>query len=112
MSPHTILSLVHVFAVVPLLAVIAKTTWIPPLVVAAIGAFITVYHAYESYVKLRAGKAAWVNIIHAALVGPVLAYTGLARHLGDPPRWSSEVILMFAFAAAGYHTYYLIAAPK
>lgn len=105
MSPHTILSLVHIFVIAPLLFVIAKTTWIPPLVVAAIGAFVTLYHAYKAYVKLSAGQAAWVNLIHAVLVGPTLLYKGLDP---DAPRWSSEVILMFAFAAVGYHGYYLL----
>ena len=105
MSPHTILSLVHIFVLAPLLFIIAKTTWIPPLVTAALGAIVTLYHAYKSYVKLSAGQTAWVNLFHAILVGPTLLYKGL-----DPagPSWVSEIILMFAFAAVGYHAYYLL----
>lgn len=106
MTPHTILSLVHIFVVAPLLFVIAKTTWIPPLVTAALGAIVTLYHAYKSYVKLSAGQTPWINLVHAILVGPTLLYKGL-----DPtaPRWVSEIILMFVFAAVGYHGYYLVA---
>jgi hypothetical protein len=106
MSPHTILSLVHVFVFAPLLAIIAKTSWIPHMVVAAIGGFISLYHGYKAFIRLSAGQAAWVNLIHALFVGPVLVYKGLS----DPgaPRWTSEIILMFAFAAFGYHAYYLL----
>lgn len=104
MSPHTILSLVHIFLIAPLLFAIAKTTWIPPLVTAVLGGIVTLYHAYKSYVKLSAGQTPWVNLIHAVLVGPSLLYKGL-----DPaaPRWVSEVIFMFAIVAVGYHGYYL-----
>jgi len=105
MDSHVILSLVHVFAVAPLLVIIAKTQWIPPLVVAAIGAIITLYHAWKTYTKLAAGRSAWINIVHAAVIGPALVVKGLVP---DAPRAVSELILMFAFAAAGYHAYYLL----
>lgn len=105
MSSHTILSLVHILALAPLLFIIAKTEWIPPLVTAAIGAIITLYHAYKAYSKLTGGQAAWINLIHAIFVGPILLYKGLDP---VPPRWTSEVILMFAVAAVGYHGYYLL----
>lgn len=104
MSPHTILSLAHIFAIAPLLVIIAKTNWIPPMVVAGIGAFIALYHAYKAYRHIAAGEAAWVNLFHALVVGPVI----VAHGLYPSTRYLSEFILMFAFAAVGYHAYYLI----
>lgn len=106
MSPRTILSLVHIFVLAPLLFAIAKTAWIPPLVTAILGSIVTLYHGYKASVKLAAGAPAWVNLIHATVVGPTLLYKGAVP---DGPRWVSEVILMFAAAAVGYHGYYLIA---
>lgn len=105
MSPHTILSLVHIFIVAPLLFAIAKTSWIPATATAGIGGVITLYHGYKAVAKLSAGQPAWVNLIHALIVGPTLLYKGLVP---DAPRWISEVILMFAAAAIGYHGYYLL----
>jgi hypothetical protein len=105
LSSHTILSLIHIIVIAPLLFIIATTAWIPPMATAALGAFVSLYHAYKASVKIATGMSAWVNILHAAVIGPILFYKGVAP---DGPRWVSEIILMFAFAAVGYHGYYLI----
>ena len=107
MNPHMILSLAHIFALAPLLVIIAKTNWIPPMVVAFLGAFIALYHAYKAYTKISAGSSiagTWINLFHALVVGPVI----IAHGLNPDVRYLSEFILMFAFAAVGYHTFYLI----
>jgi hypothetical protein len=106
MSPHTILSLVHLLVFVPLLFVLASTTWIPATVTLAIGAGITLYHAFKAWTKISAGTAgAWVNLVHVLIVGPTIA----ARGALPDSRIPQELLRMIAFAGAGYHGYYLIA---
>jgi hypothetical protein len=106
MNAHAIVQLAHVLILGPLLVAIGLGKGPSPNLVAALGIFIVLYHAYKTYAKLTAGSglgAAWVNLIHVLVVGPVLIAEGL-----NPSRWSREVILMFAAAAIGYHGYYLV----
>jgi hypothetical protein len=107
MDAHTALHWIHVLVLGPLLIAIGRGavdayTW----AVAALGAFVTVYHAWRGYGKYAAGGIPWVNAIHALVVGPAIFAKG---YLGaEAPRWIGEVILMLGFAAIGYHAYYLI----
>lgn len=103
MNAHAIVQLAHVLILGPLLIAIGLGKGPSPNLVAALGVFIVLYHAYKTYAKLTAGKSAWVNLLHVLVVGPVLIIEGTVH-----PRWSREVILMFAAAAIGYHGYYLI----
>jgi hypothetical protein len=105
MDEHTIVSILHILLFAPLLFIVALTTWIPPLGIAGLGAFITLYHGYKAYAKAVAGKSYWVNMIHVIAVGPALIAKGAME---KPPRYVNELILMFAFAAVGYHAYYLV----
>lgn len=106
MDTRTILSLVHVFVLGPLLVAIgAGYVDAYPMAIAALGAFITVYHAWRGYSKYAAGAVPWVNAIHALVVGPTLFAKGWTA---APPRWLNEIILMLGFAAIGYHAYYLL----
>lgn len=107
MDTRTVLSLVHVFVLGPLLVAIgAGYANAYPIAIAALGAFITMYHAWRGYSKYAAGVTPWVNVIHALIVGPALFTKGWAA--ADAPRWINEVILMLGFAAIGYHAYYLV----
>lgn len=68
----------------------------------SIGALVILYHIYKSLFK----KDAWINYIHIFIVGPLFLYIGLYKE--ETPRKIFEIILMLAFASAGYHGYYLI----
>jgi hypothetical protein len=105
MDPRTVLQLAHILILGPLLVVIGLgyvDAW--SMAIAGLGAFITLYHGFKVYTKWTAGQAFWVNLFHALIVGPVL----MAKGLLDSPRYVDEFILMFGFAAIGYHALYLI----
>ena len=107
MDTRAVLSLAHVFVLGPLLLAIG-TGYVDayPMAIAALGAFIMVYHAWRGYGKYVAGVTPWVNAIHVLVVGPALFAKGWAAT--DAPRWFNEVILMLGFAAIGYHAYRLV----
>lgn len=105
MDSHTILQLAHILILGPLLVVIGLgyvDAW--SMAIAGLGAFITLYHGFKAYIKWTLGKAIWVNLFHALVVGPVL----MAKGLTETPRYMDEFILMFGFAAIGYHMLYVI----
>jgi hypothetical protein len=108
MDTHTVLSLAHVFVLGPLLVAIGLGyADAYPMIVAALGAFITVYHAWRGYGKYAAGSSGiWINLIHTLVVGPTIFAKGWTAPA--TPRWLNEVILMLGFAAIGYHAYYLV----
>jgi hypothetical protein len=54
---------------------------------------------------MKLGKGYWVNLIHILIVGPLLVYIGYNRE--KTARLYFELLLMLAFAAIGYHGYYL-----
>jgi hypothetical protein len=68
-----------------------------------LGVFIIIYHIYKAYMD---PKFAWVNYIHIFIVGPLLLYIGFTKEKTN--RKYYELILMLAFAAIGYHGYYLV----
>ncbi len=72
-------------------------------VVLSVGAVVILYHSYKMVVK---GMLSWINLIHVVLVGPLLVYIGYMRE--TTPRKYFELCLMLAFAAFGYHTFYLL----
>ncbi len=83
-----------------------KRTEIPKFmypVLLGLGAVIVAYHGYKATSK---PSNAWVNLIHVLLVGPLLMYIGWT---GDQtPRKFFEILMMFGFAAIGYHGYYTL----
>ncbi len=107
MDPRTVLQLAHILILGPLLVVIGLgyvDAW--SMAIAGLGAFITLYHGFKVYTKWTAGQAFWVNLFHALVVGPALVAKGLMEPA--TPRYVDEFILMFGFAAIGYHALYLI----
>lgn len=70
-----------------------------------LGLFIIFYHIYKTYNYMKLGKGYWVNLIHILLVGPLLVYIGYNRE--KTARLYFELLIMLAFAAIGYHGYYL-----
>ena len=106
-TSHAIIHASHLVILGPLLIAIGLgyfSGW--PRLVAGLGIFIVLYHAWKTYAKWAAGKNPWVNLLHLLVVGPALIVEG---SLSNPPRYVKEIILMLGFAAIGYHGYYLVA---
>ena len=74
-------------------------------VILGIGIIILIYHSYKCYINFVKGKKIWVNLFHTTTVAPFLILIGLYKE--NTPRYYYEFILMFAFAAIGYHSYYM-----
>jgi len=71
-----------------------------------LGLIIIFYHIFKVYNYIKLGKGYWVNLIHIFIVGPLLIYIGYNGE--KTARLYFELLLMVAFAAIGYHGYYLI----
>lgn len=71
-----------------------------------LGIIVILYHTYKVYSYIKLDKPYWVNLIHILLVGPLLIYIGYNRE--KTKRLYFELLLMLAFAAIGYHGYYMI----
>jgi hypothetical protein len=111
MDSHLLLSLFHIFAVVPLLLYVAlnRADTARPVygVLLVLGAIVTLYHAYKGWNRFFTGSTGlWISIIHFLYVGPLLMYIGYRGK--DTPRYAYELLALFAFSALGYHTYQLI----
>lgn len=112
LDAHSIISLFHILFVGPLFLYVGiKATKIPKImfpILLGLGAFIIVYHFYLAYKKTKDGKSAWVNYIHALIIGPLLVYIGYTGL--DTSRKFFEILMMLGMAAIGYHGYYLVKA--
>jgi hypothetical protein len=111
MNTHIVLSLFHIFFVVPFFLYIglqrsaAPTEIFTTLLV--LGIVITLYHGYKAYVRIvNSSPYAYINLIHALLIGPLLIVIGLKGKNTETPYY--ELLLMLTFAAGGYHLYSLI----
>lgn len=111
MNSHIVLSLLHVFLIAPALIAVAifrtqNPDWVFSILFAT-GLIILLYHGYKVVLKLSTNTAgAWVNLIHAILLAPLLLYIG--RNQKTTPRAAYEMLAMAGFAALGYHLYNLI----
>jgi hypothetical protein len=110
LDKHTIIHLFHILLVGPLFIYVGiKRETIPKLMfpfLLVLGAFITLYHIYLAYNKLKQGQSAWVNYIHFLIIGPLLVYIGYQGL--ETTRKYFEMLLLLGMAAIGYHGYYLI----
>ena len=111
MDGHILLSLFHLLLIVPFFLYVGlQRSATPPIVytfLLTLGVILTLYHGYKSWIRYTAASPyLYVNLIHFALLGPLLIYLGVKGR--DAPRWAYEVLLMFAFAAGGYHLYSLV----
>jgi hypothetical protein len=108
---HFVLSMFHILFIVPFFLFVgfqraATPNWVYSTLM-AVGAVILFYHGYKLFLRLRSGSGyAWVNAIHMVAVAPLLIYIGY--HGKDTPRPAYEILLMLAFAAAGYHLFSLV----
>ena len=111
MDTHLLLSLFHIFAVVPYFLYIAfqRASTSPMVYKSAfvLGIFLILYHGYKAFFKWKAGSASlWVNLIHLLFIGPLLVYIGFYQEV--TPRAAYELLALSGFAALGYHIYHLI----
>ena len=104
-----IILLIHLFHIIIVgglfLYVGIKREKIPPMMfpfLLGLGIFIILYHSYKASIS----KTPWINYIHIFLIGPLLVYIGYMNK--ETSRKYYEILLMFGFAAIGYHGYYMI----
>ena len=111
MNKHIAVNFFHILLIAPFLMYVgimrASLGSIIYNVLAVLGVILVLYHGWKFYDRVMKGSGyAWVNAIHAFGVGPLLLYIGLLGE--DTPRPAFEGLLLFAFAAFGYHLYELI----
>jgi hypothetical protein len=108
---HVFIALTHILLFVPFLLYVGIERMSVPgyvyTILLALGAIVFIYHAYKAFVRLTHGSPyAWVNIVHAAIIGPLMFFIGFKGR--DTPRWAYELLLMVGFAGLGYHLFSLI----
>jgi glucose uptake protein GlcU len=111
MNAHVVLSLFHIFAVVPLFLFVALSRTNTPhylyTTFLVLGLVILVYHGWKAMRRFLIGSSAlWINLIHVLFVAPLLLFIGYKGK--DTPRYAYELLALIAFAALGYHAYALI----
>ena len=111
MDSHLLLSLFHIFAVVPLFLYVAisKSSTVSGVYgfLLVLGAIILLYHGFKAWKKYLAGSSSlWINLVHVFYVAPLMIYIGWREK--DTPRYAYELLALLGFAALGYHTYNLI----
>jgi Na+-transporting methylmalonyl-CoA/oxaloacetate decarboxylase beta subunit len=109
MNQYLLVHLFHILFVGTLFMYVGiRRTNIPAImfpILLTLGIVIMAYHSYKVYNYMQQGKGYWVNLIHILLVGPLLVYIGYNGV--KTPRLYFELLLMFGFAAIGYHGYYM-----
>jgi uncharacterized membrane protein len=108
---HFWIAIIHLLFVVPLFLYVGFSRANTPqwlyMALFVIGAVIAVYHGFKLLIRLKNRSAYWwVNAIHVITVAPLLMYLGY--HKKETPRFAYELLLMLAFAAAGYHTFSIV----
>ena len=115
MDKHLLIALFHIVLVTPLFFYIgfqraATPEWVYNLIF-GLGLVILAYHGSMSVIRLMTQTmGAWVNLIHAVLLAPLLLYIGYYGKKTQRPAY--EMLLMVAFAALGYHLKSLIVATQ
>ena len=105
MNKIALISLIHIFILVPLLFLIyfrrKQLTNLTFNVILYSSIIILIYHIYKTIIKVN-----WINILHFSIIAPVLIYIGMKKE--KTPYYMYELLLMIAFAGFGYHLYTLI----
>lgn len=110
MDTHVIINLFHILLVAPFLLWVGISRGNLPegvfIGLIVLGIIVALYHSFKAYTRLVGGSGyAWVNLIHALWIGPLLLFIGAKKREG--PRAAYEVLLLTAFGALGYHLYQL-----
>jgi hypothetical protein len=108
MDKHTIINLAHILLIVPFFIYIGIVKYdVPELIfniLIGLGIYVIIYHGYNLLVRFQQKSGfAWVNALHFLYIGPLLIYIGYKKK--ETPRSAFEILLLFAFAAGGYHLY-------
>lgn len=115
MDKHLLLALFHIALVVPLFLYVgfqraATPEWVYNLLF-GLGLVLLAYHGVMAGIRLMSqSMGAWVNLIHALLLAPLILYIGYYGKKTQRPAY--EMLLMVAFAALGYHLKSLILATQ
>ena len=112
MDSHVIINLFHILLVAPFLLWVGISRGDLPdgvfISLIVLGIVVALYHAFKAYCRIMGGSGyAWVNLIHALWIGPLLLFIGAKKREG--PRAAYELLLLTAFGALGYHLYELAA---
>jgi hypothetical protein len=112
-NPKIVIALFHIFIIVPLLLFVGMRRINTPDEVyhalLIIGTVVLGYHLWRLSVKYRAAVSGqWVNLIHVALIAPLLIYIGANKK--ETPRYAYELLMLTGFGALGYHLITLIQA--
>lgn len=110
-TKHLIVGLAHILIIAPFLIYIGYKGENTPefmfWILAGFAVLVFLYHAPKMVQKYRqTGNVWWVPAIHAVYIAPFLGYIAYKR--GQVARKYYEFLLLFAFAALGYHAYYLV----
>lgn len=111
MDIHILLSILHIFFIVPLFFAIAffregLSDWVFQGLL-GLGLVVLVYQTYKYFLRRsQNSSSSWVNLLHMVLFAPLLIYIGYNQK--QTPRFAYELCIMAGFAALGYHTYSII----
>lgn len=111
MNAHIILSLAHLFLIVPFFLYVAfqraaSPEWIYT-VLFAVGLIVFAIHSVKGAYRYISGSTyLWVNLFHVILIAPLLIYIGYNGK--KTPRPAYELLAMAGFAALGYHVYSIL----
>lgn len=111
MDAHLLIAIFHIAAVVPLFLYVgfqraATPEWLYN-VLFGLGLLLLVYHGAKAFIRIMAKSGmAWINLVHAILIAPLLIYIGYVGKKTERPAY--ELLLMAGFAALGYHVKSLI----
>ena len=105
---NIIKNLFHIFFVGGLFLYIASNRENTPIVLYnflfILGLAVFIIHAFIAYFT-KTPYLLWINAFHMLLVAPLLVYIGY--HKNKTERKYYEMLLLLAFSAIGYHSYYL-----
>lgn len=111
MDPHLLIAVFHIALVVPLFLYVgfqraATPEWLYNTLF-GLGIIVLVYHAIKAIARIAAkSPSAWVNLIHAGLIAPLMIYIGYLGKKTQRPAY--ELLLIAGFGALGYHLKNLI----
>jgi hypothetical protein len=103
---HLLIAVAHVALFVPFFLFVGYQRAATPdwayRVMFALGVIVLAYHSMKAVARITAKSSmAWVNLIHALLVAPLLLWIGY--HGKKTERGPYELLLIAGFGALGYH---------
>jgi peptidoglycan/LPS O-acetylase OafA/YrhL len=72
-------------------------------IIMGLGVIVISYHAYKVFAN---PNRAWLYLIHALIIGPLLVYIGYTGK--NTERRYFEMLLLLAFATLGYNGFYFV----